>query len=93
MFHVLLDALPVGAWQTWAADAALPVLLARPSPALDTTSLREKFERLLESQGTRPVRLEILAVDEIERTTAGKMPAVRTDPSAGASGVPGSPQP
>ena len=86
MFHVLLDGLPVAAWQVRADDTVLTIVLARPSPALDIAELRGRIERLLESQGARPASLHVRVVDEIERTTAGKLPAVRIDPAGGTPG-------
>ena len=77
VFHAPLESVAVAGWQVIDEGDRLRLLLARPSPGVDSAAVAGDVVNALEGVGVRGIPVETAIVEEIPRTALGKAPLVR----------------
>jgi phenylacetate-coenzyme A ligase PaaK-like adenylate-forming protein len=77
VFHLILDRLPVQAWQVLAESDGIHVLLARPDGAINMDMIASEIERAIEQQGAERPIVRVEVVEEVTKTVLGKSPLIR----------------
>ena len=77
VFHDVLEALPVQAWQVLEEPGVIRVLLARPEADIDSKRLSFDIAQALEKQGARTRAVRVERVDAVVKTAMGKAPLIK----------------
>ena len=82
VFHDVLDRVPAGEWQIVQEGETLRLLVAGPGDGFDGEAVLNEIRAGLEAVGAVPTGLVWQEMPAIPRTSVGKAPLVRADPSA-----------
>lgn len=85
VFHDVLDRVPAGEWQVVQEGDRLRLLVAGPAPDFDGAAVTEAIRGGLEAAGAAVAEVAWETVPAIPRTTVGKAPLIRADPSIGSN--------
>jgi len=77
VFHDILEALPVQAWQVLEEPDVIRVLLARPQAEIDGERISSDIAQALERQGARARAVRVERVAAVVKTAMGKAPLVK----------------
>jgi putative adenylate-forming enzyme len=81
VFHQVLEPLPVRQWQVVQRPAEIVVRLVRDSAPLDEPALARAVAEALAVAGAARPAVRVEAVTAIEKTSAGKTPLIRREPT------------
>jgi putative adenylate-forming enzyme len=82
VFHDVLDQVPAGEWQVVQEGDRLRLLVAGPRSDFDGKAVTSAIRAALDAAGATMSGVTWESVEGIPRTTIGKTPLVRADPSA-----------
>ena len=85
VFHDVLDRVPAGQWQVVQERDQLRLLVAGPGPDFDGGAVVVAIRTAIEQLGAQIADIRWETVTAIPRTSVGKAPLVRADPSMVAS--------
>ena len=77
VFHLVLEPLPVVAWQVEQKSARLVVRLIQPRESLSLEAVAAALARVIEGAGATPAQIEVVVAPEPVRTTLGKAPLIK----------------
>ena len=77
VFHDILDAAPLRAWQVLEEPDGLRVLAVGLAQGIDPNELARRIDQALAAQGATERRVTLESVDDIRRTAVGKAPLVQ----------------
>jgi phenylacetate-CoA ligase len=81
VFHRVMDAVPAGGWQVAQGAEGLTVLLSGVREGFADATLIDSLRRELEAQGVIVPPVKVRRVPNIPRTTVGKAPLIKSDPT------------
>jgi phenylacetate-CoA ligase len=76
-FHMLLEALPVTAWQVEQLEDGLLIRLLNPSAPIDVDGTTTQVSLALSRAGAVAGKVQVAVVDKLTRTALGKAPLVK----------------
>jgi phenylacetate-CoA ligase len=81
VFHRVMDGVPAGGWQITQGAEGLTVLLSGVREGFADAALIDSLRRELEAQGAIVPPVKVRRVPNIPRTTVGKAPLIKSDPT------------